>query len=211
MNSLTARHKTILAVILGVVVIAAMWFTTRGEPGDVGASPPSPSESATVSVAPQVPAPSSPAPSPSKPVDLAANADTTLTSVIPTWASLDTTKKVSSATWVNSWRGKNGVSPDFITQSTNTYGNLWFGAVRSQVSVGDAKIVSKEQLWSQGDRSVWRVTVERAVTSNAQVTAVNTTESMTWDFLLTRNNTRISGYSDPLPANQTPDSFTPAT
>ena len=130
-----------------------------------------------------------------------------LDAVVPVWASYDTLH----GQWTEDIDSLEGVTDQFKAQSLSEGISLWGGLSRLSASAKDATMVEKKELWNAGSHALWRVTVERRIVSNESNPFVDTTERVSWDFLVKQDDSdgmKVDGFKDPAKANESPKTFT---
>lgn len=139
-----------------------------------------------------------------------ARAKELLAAVVPKWAQMDLTKTYDAETWANTWDSNEGVTNAFLGYSKDQFIAMFGGAMQSSVSLLDAKIVKQERLWNTGDRSLWRVTIERKVVRLEDGVTTNT-ETVTWDFLIDQDDMASSlvTFSEPSDLATDPGTYVP--
>lgn len=112
----------------------------------------------------------------------AAAAKEALAAATKVWGGIDLTAPDLPASWLDRLRSTPEIGPGFVSASNREYFVLWGGAIQSNSSVKNARLVNAKPLWNLGSDSLWRVTIRRDVVDNAGNKALNTTDEVTWDF-----------------------------
>lgn len=136
-----------------------------------------------------------------------------LSAVIPLWASNSFEDGTSASSWVESFAASEGSSDTFVSMSREQFAALWGGANALGYAVKAAKVTSTEYLWNVGSHSLWRVTVERDLVPLARDGVDESTEEVTWDFLVRQEgdaqDTQVSlvAFLDPAKEHERPETF----
>lgn len=94
-----------------------------------------------------------------------------------------------------------------------TASTVWTGAIMNSSTVRPTSEPRARRLWQVDDASMWRVSTPISIAStDPAYAAADGTSRTTWDFYIRKNNNTylLDSYAEPTPANENPNSYTPA-